>query len=97
MLIVGDGTLGINQLRYSQELEKELAKGKRLQEAHDEAVKRGTIKPKAESEEGAIKRAWARLKALFGGGETTRTKTIKSGLKTAGLTQKEIDRLQGKK
>jgi hypothetical protein len=88
--------MAVRQLQYAQELEKNLAAGKSLQEAHDIAVTKGTVKPKAKSEPDIISRAWARLKAIFGGGgKTTRTKAIESGLKTAGLTDKEIARLQG--
>lgn len=86
--------------QYARELEKNLAAGKQLQEAHDMAVAKGTVQKKAKSEQDVIHRAWARLKALFGGGGEKlppRTKKVESQLKTAGLTQKEIDRLQGKK
>jgi hypothetical protein len=89
--------MAVRVQQYAQELEKNLAAGMGLQEAHDEAVKKGTVKPKAKSEPDIISRAWARLKALFGGEETVRTKAVESGLKTAGLTQKEIDRFKGKK
>ena len=85
--------MAVRAQQYAQELEKNLAVGKRLQEAHDMAVAKGTVKPEAKSEPDIISRAWARLKALF---SANRTKKVESQLKTAGLTQKEIDRLQGK-
>lgn len=91
--------MAVNQLKYAQVLEQELAKGKGFQEAHDEAVKQGVLKPQAKSEPDLIHRTWARLKALFGGGEkkTVRTKTVESGLKTAGLSEKDIAKFQRKK
>lgn len=83
-------------LQYAQELERQLGQGKQLQEAHDEALRQKVVGREPKSDKDIISRAWARLKVLFEK-DTARTKQMESQLKTAGLTDKEIGRLRGKK
>ena len=67
---------------------------KRLKEKYPQMYKKGW--GKAEKKKSVLGRVGSKLKKVFSG-ETTRTKTTKGGMKTAGVNDKEIGKFQGKK
>ena len=83
-------------------------KPRSVQKSMKEAVKlhEKNIKDQTKSKDTWVSKLKRSVKELIGGKKTylpkkefktTRTKAVKKGLKQAGLSQKEIDRLRGKK
>lgn len=85
--------MGVKNLQYAQELERQLGKGKSVEEAHKQAAKKATVKATVKktekpTEAGLIKRTKQKIAKLLG-----KKKTVKP---TAGEKQVIQKRLKKK-
>ena len=104
--------MGVRVGQYGREMDKS-KKSESLQERHKKAVKVSSVKLKSKKEKGEslLSKTKRRMKELFYGErtylpghkkqkptkQTVRTAKTVRGLRAAGLTEAEINRLRGKK